>query len=255
MLARLRELVTTLESGDEAQFEACWAELIGVRFQLPDARTASESSKPGNWNLTPINSTLFVSVAKLTRELHDAVSELRFDDHLSRLAGQEIPDACSRLDYVVKVTEDAAHRTLDLVEQGQRLVHEIDASCDDLASACQRAQRYAISPYALSGLVCGVDEVRASVKAHLEQLRSRLSQLAQAQEYQDLSGQVIRRVTQLVRGIEQALIALLRAAGTGSVNTVTPGITPGLQGPAIPGVTLAAVNQDDADALLAELGF
>jgi len=231
-IERLREMVMLLEVGDDAGFEARFAGFLHAREQ-----------------------GLFVTVGRLTRELHDAMRSLRFDEQISGLAGREIPDACSRLDYVGKVTEEAAHKTLDLVEQCQHLVQDITLATQDLSAACQRAHVYAGSPYSLSGLVVSVDETREHIAGSAAQLRDRLSQLAQAQEYQDLAGQVIKRVTELVRSVERALIDLLRASG-GAVSS-RPAETPvnGLHGPAVEGVTPAAVSQDDADALLAELGF
>ncbi|MGQ0621033.1 MAG: protein phosphatase CheZ [Panacagrimonas sp.] len=209
--------------------------------------------------MTPIKSEqgLFVSVARLTRELHDAMQELRMDERLASLAGSEIPDACSRLDYVVKVTEEAAHRTLDLVEHGRELTMQIETCVQSLGQACEREQTGAGSRHTQSRLVASVDELGAQIVATNEQLRGTLSQLAQAQEYQDLAGQVIKRVTQLVRSVERALIDLLRAAGTqvGAGQTVRESPVGGLHGPAIAGLTPAAVSQDDADSLLAELGF
>ncbi|HKY91957.1 MAG TPA: protein phosphatase CheZ [Nevskiaceae bacterium] len=234
LLARMRELVECLEAGDGVGFEARFASLLQAREQ-----------------------GLFVSVAKLTRNLHDAVRDLRLDDRLANAAGRDIPDACSRLDYVVKVTEDAAHHTLDLVEQCQKVTQEIALAAHDLDGACRRAQAYANSPYAVAGLVVGVDEVREQIAASTVTLREKLSQLAQAQEYQDLAGQVIRRVAQIVRSVETALIDVLRASGTHLGSRAAEAAPPpnGLYGPAVAGVTPAAVSQDDADSLLADLGF
>lgn len=231
-IQRLKELVGLLEAGDDTAFEARFASFLQAREQ-----------------------GLFVSVAKLTRSLHDAVRELRFDDRLSTLAGREIPDACSRLDYVAKVTEEAAHKTLDLVEECQSLTQDIALATHDLATACRRAHAYAGSPYSLSGLVVSVDETRTHIADTATQLRERLSRLAQAQEYQDLAGQVIRRVTQLVKSVEGALIELLRASGGVASTRGADAPENGLHGPAVAGVTPAAVSQDDADSLLAELGF
>lgn len=232
-LARMQEMVGLLEAGEDTAFEARFASFLQARDQ-----------------------GLFVSVAKLTRGLHDAVRELRFDDHLSNLAGREIPDACSRLDYVVKVSEEAAHKTLDLVEQAKSLTQDIGVATQALAEACKRAQDNAGSSYAVSGLVLSVDQAREHIAISAGGLRERLSSLAQAQEYQDLSGQVIKRVTNLVRSVEGALIDLLRASGSG-VSTRATAETPanGLHGPVVAGVTPSAVSQDDADSLLAELGF
>ena len=238
-LERLREMLGLLEAGDDTAFEARFASFVQAREQ-----------------------GLFVTVGRLTRELHDAMRGLNFDQQISTLADREIPDACSRLDYVAKVTEEAAHKTLDLVEQCQKLTQEIVVATQDISTACHRAHVYAGSPYSLSGLVVSVDETRDHIVNSAAQLRERLSNLAQAQEYQDLAGQVIKRVTQLVRSVERALIDLLRAAG-GAVATRVPvaaeaAVEPAggiLHGPAVVGVTPAAVSQDDADALLAELGF
>lgn len=116
----------------------------------------------------------------------------------STLNGREIPDACSRLDYVVRVTEEAAHKTFALIEQCQSLTQDIVLATHDLTNACRRAQVYAGSPYSLSGLVVSVDETREHIADCAATLRERLSRLAQAQEYQDLSGQVIKRVTSLL---------------------------------------------------------
>lgn len=257
LLARTRELVSSLEAGDDAGFEARFAKLFGVIFgvrpQLLQTPAHVSTTATANWGLTP---NLFVSVARLTRELHDAVRELRIDDRLASLAGNEIPDACSRLDYVIQVTEEAAHRTLDLVDQSRALTQQIETSVRDLGQVCERAQACAGSPYTLSNLMVSVDELGSQIVTANEQLRSKLSQLAQAQEYQDLAGQVIKRVTQLVRSVERALIDLLRASGTHPGNrAATEAPASGLHGPAIAGVTPAAVSQDDADSLLADLGF
>lgn len=235
LLARMRELVDSLERNDTAAFEARFASLLQAREQ-----------------------GLFVSVAKLTRNLHEALRELRFDDRLANAAGRDIPDACSRLDYVVKVTEEAAHHTLDLVEQCQRVTQEIALATHDLDNACRHAQAYSGSPYAVPGLVIGVDEIREQIAAATVTLRKKLSDLAQAQEYQDLAGQVIRRVTQLVKNVENALLDVLRASGThlgGRGTDVAPPAANGLYGPTGAGVTPDAVSQNDADSLLADLGF
>lgn len=255
----LREMVTLLEAGDDAGFEARFAELIGVRLQFPGMPSQATTSPAGNSNPPainwPINPGLFVSVGRLTRELHEAMRELRFDEQLSGLAGRDIPDACSRLDYVARVTEEAAHKTLDLVEQCQKLTQDIALATQDLTAACQRAHVNAGSPYALAALVVTADETREHIARGAAQLRERLSRLAQAQEYQDLAGQVIKRVTQLVKNVECALIDLLRASGGAVAARPAEVAAGGLHGPAVAGVTPAAVSQDDADALLAELGF
>jgi len=205
----LRKLLAAVESGDDAGVESGLAELLRAREE-----------------------GLFVHLARLTRELHRALGELGLDSRLSDLAGSGIPDACGRLDYVVQVTEQAAHRTLDLVDSSRALAADILSH----AAAMQDTSS------------------RQAILDDTEKLRHQLTELAQAQEYQDIAGQTIKRVIGLVRNVEQALLDLLRAAGTKpSVAPMKPLPPRGLEGPALPGS--GGHSQQDADELLASLGF
>lgn len=202
LLGQLQDLTQALAASDDALFESRLAQLMREREE-----------------------GLFVNVARLTRRLHEALQDLRVDEQLSKLTASDIPDACQRLDYVSKVTEEAAHKTLDLVERCQKHVQVISRPGDH--------------------------------QDRLRELRADLSLLAQAQEYQDLAGQVIKRVTTLVRNVESALLELLRASGglkSGAAQPIQPA-SGELLGPTIPGLTPSAASQQDADALLSSLGF
>lgn len=225
-LEKARGLVAALERGDEAGYETQLAQMLRER-----------------------ENSLFVSVARLTRELHQAIFDQRLDGHLSSVAHDQIPDACSRLDYVVKLTENAAHKSLDLVDQGRDSLRSLKTVGDLLSDMPESAS---------------LNTARSTLSSGIEALRGQLTQLAQAQEYQDLSGQLIKRVISLVRGVESALLDLLRAAGSlpggvapvsKPVSNVSNSAAPVLQGPAVPGLNGAQINQQDADALLSSLGF
>jgi len=235
-ILRLREILTALESDDSTLFESRLSELMRLR-----------------------DKGLFVNLAKLTRELHEAVRDLNFDDRLKQITGSDIPDACMRLDYVAKLGEDAAHRTLDLVDSSRKLVDEMNECAQGLANARERVLQDASTPAWRSGLAAETEAAEARMKQIGHQIRANLTNISQAQEYQDLSGQVIRRVTGLVHNIELALIKLLRATASGESlkngpSTPIQSNTGELSGPAVPGLSEAA-SQEDADALLAELGF
>ena len=219
---QLRGIVASLECGDQDLAERQLDQLMRER-----------------------ESGLFSSLGRITRELHQAVQDIRIDGQLNQFAKADMPDACSRLDYVMQVTEKAAHRTLDLVESSRalteragRAMHELD----ELRSVSGQGALALTAAWAVSE----INDCNA-------QLRANLSALAQAQEYQDLSGQVIRRVITLVRSVENALISLLQAAGQSAAAPVVR-TAPALAGPAVAGLDQAH-NQQDADALLAELGF
>jgi chemotaxis protein CheZ len=231
MLARLRGMLTALEDGDDALFEHGLAQL-----------------------LRPREDGLLANVARITRNLHRTVNEVSCDSRLSQYVNAEMPDACKRLDYVVKLTEEAANRTLDLVDHSRVLARNVRDAGDRLLHI--QDQVMAVVPQTPSALSLSAQLLllHKTIMDNADQLNGNLSALSQAQEYQDLTGQVIRRVIRLVRDVETALIELLRAAGPGQGGAVRAADTPGLAGPAVPGVNQAA-NQSDADALLAELGF
>jgi chemotaxis protein CheZ len=173
-------------------------------------------------------------VAELTRRVHTAVADLRLDERLTRIAGDAMPDARHRLLHVVQMTENAAHRTLDLVDQMRGHARQIAHAAESIDQDDLR---------------------RATLLRDADALRERLNELAIAQEYQDLTGQIIKRIITLVDDVEAALLELL---GTHAAHLKTAAPLPisdtkaVLAGPAIPGQL--STSQQDADALLASLG-
>lgn len=156
---------------------------------------------------------LVQGLAQLARELGQALGEIPAGE----LAVADLPDACARLEHVVAMTEHASLRTLDLVEHSRTLVDRLVAT-----------------------------EETADM---LRQLRSDLSEISLAQTYQDLTGQIIRRVAGIVRRMHDSLVALGFQVDTGKASN-SP-----LSGPAIAGLDAHAVSQDDADHLLSGLGL
>lgn len=229
-LGRLREILAALEADDAGLFESRLNQLVRAREE-----------------------GLFVNLAKLTRELLNAVRDLNFDDRLQQLAGNDIPDARARLDYVVKLGEDAAHRTLDHVDDARKLIDTLGGCAERIGEVQSK-----LSGNERLGLAPALHESAETIRHVAGEVRGHLSAISQAQEYQDLSGQVIRRVISLVHNIEGALIKLLKATNDGLKPTPSAPISTAsgeLAGPAVPGLETGAQSQQDADALLAELGF
>ena len=161
---------------------------------------------------------LVQGLGRLARELSQALGELPNlpgdDSHAA-----ELDDACARLDHVVAMTEQATHRTLDLADQCRDLVEGLRAE----------------------GVSVGQDQV-------LDRIRHNLTEIGLTQSYQDLTGQIIRRVARIVRNVHEGFGAL------GLPPREEP-VEPALAGPAVSGLDRHAVSQDDADALLADLGL
>jgi len=150
-------------------------------------------------------------LGRLAEVLHRRVAELP-QGMTPDLSGTD--DAVHSLDHVARITEDAAHRCLDLVEEGRGLLSHLE------------------------------DTVPGDVAA-MADMRRIFNELALAQGYQDLSGQILKRVKSLLQGIETSLSRL----ATGDDDRLRP------SGPAVPGVDRAGSSQSDADDLLAELGI
>jgi len=231
-LSKLKEMVHALESGDEPLYELYMSQLVSMREQ-----------------------DLLGSVVKITRELHHAVKDINSDDRLARVASSDIPDACQRLDYVVKVTEEAAHKTLDLVDHSKDQTDLIKKAMSRVSAARVRVYASNSAPVDVENLLDAISGLEVSVNTGTGHLRANLTDLAQIQEYQDLTGQIIKRVIRVVRDVESGLIVLLRS--TGSALKAGHASVPHeekLEGPAVPGLSVSN-SQQDADALLAELGF
>jgi chemotaxis protein CheZ len=226
-------LSLSLEAGNEERFLASLDALTGLRER-------------GLWD----------SLRQLDARLRAALDQFRLDPRLLRLAGKDIPDARARLDHVLKLTDDAAHRTLDLVESSTPLVARTSASAAALASECRDAHESgAASPYWADLLVRLQGHLIAAHKDG-EQVKANLLEVLMAQSYQDLSGQIIRRVIELVAQLEDELARLVQdSAGAASENRrelpSDEDTRRGL-GPAIPGVSVSTVDgQQDVDELLA----
>jgi len=180
--------------------------------------------------LATVQRPLAMGVARLARDVRQTLQELDLDSRIVDLAEGEIKDARTHLDHVVKMTEEAAHKTLDLVDDSRRVI--------DLIAARPEC---------------------ASLAEDLAGLRRNMTSLAMAQEYQDLTGQLIRRVIGLVRNVEVALVDLVQLARPALKDHSRAPIPSSeayqplseLKGPA----AAVSASQSDADALLADLGF
>jgi chemotaxis protein CheZ len=194
----------------------------------------------------------------LATTLHDAVLRFRQDFHVADMAEHDVPDARARLNYVLELTDAAAHRTLDLIEQCGPLAERITGAAEDLRLALDAS---CDSDDALPSLLqTQIEDFLAVTSLDCGAIRNNLSQVMLAQSYQDLTGQIIRGVVTLVSEVETVLAQLLEMTGsTGRTGTwKRPDQTAISQsfGPAIPGVSRGVVaNQGGVDDLMADLGL
>lgn len=201
---------------------------------------------------------LLAQLADLTSNLRSALDRFRLDARLTALAEKEIPDARQRLNHVLKLTDAAAHRTLDLVEKSGPPADRTAREAAALAEPWKRFRAGTISVADYLDLIGRIDHFLGAARADSETVRANLNEVLLAQDYQDLTGQIIRGVMNLVAEVEVVLVDLTRLAGTQAGGAPGAADASRGQGPAIPGVDhgAAMVNgQADIDALLSDLGM
>lgn len=185
-----RELVDTLEKGN-------FGDAVQLIHELNKVRDRG----------------LYQEVGKLTRELHTAIVNFQIDPHLPHATEvSQIADATDRLSYVVKMTEKAANRTMDLVEESAPLLNGLGDEAQSLGEEWGRFMRREIGADAFRELAKRIETFLARSQRDTEQLSSRMNDILLAQDYQDLTGQVIKRVTQLVTEVESNLVKLVLMA-------------------------------------------
>jgi chemotaxis protein CheZ len=199
---------------------------------------------------------LFVDLRKLTGDLQSALQRFRVDSRLADLAEKDVPNARLRLDHVLKLTDEAAHRTLDLVEQSGPLAERTGRSAQALIEAWQQFRDRKIAVDDFHRMVREMDAHLQAAGADMGKVRENLSEVLLAQGYQDLTGQILRGVMKLVSELEIALADLVRLSRSGTRSRPVSDETRRGFGPSIPGINSGpSVNgQQDVDALLSGLG-
>jgi len=231
-----RSLVSHLETGNQEGAVSVIAELAGVRDSL-----------------------LFREVGRLTRELHDSINGFMMDARLADIAQTEMPDAAERLRYVISATEQAANTTLGAVEDSLPLADSLRSDARHLAEQWERFNSRKLSVDDFRELSAELSAFLSATQTNSEALHDKLSEVLLAQGYQDITGQIIRKVISLVDDVEGKLVELVRLSGNRpkTRSTAVDGRDIAAQGPAVPGVDRAEMvnGQDDVDDLLSSLGF
>ena len=215
---------------------------------------------------------LYHEVGQLTRALHNAIVNFQLDtshalgEQHPDTEGSKIADASDRLDYVVKLTESAANKTMDLVDDTLPVATELGQQAAALKADWQRLQRREMAAGEFRDLYRRMGEFLEQTEQSSGQISANLNDIMLAQDFQDLTGQVIKRVTTLVHDVEESLVSLVRMAG--HVDRIA-GIkhdekqqeekktSTGGEGPQIHADKREDVvsGQDEVDDLLSSLGF
>ncbi len=194
------------------------------------------------------------SVGQLTRQLHDTLAELGYDRHLQDVAAGALPDARQRIAYVVTLTEQAATRCLSAVELATPVQAGLASDATALAGRWDGLFHGESDVAQFKQLAQATRDYLRSVPERTEVTRAQLREVMMAQEFQDLTGQVLKRVTELANTLETQLLKLLVENAPAPIrNSEALNL---LNGPQINGGAPDVVaNQAQVDDLLESLGF
>ena len=203
--------------------------------------------------------SLFGELRELTANLQSALVRFSIDSRLVDLAEKEVPDARMRLDHVLKLTDEAAHRTMDLVDQSGPLADRTAKGAAEILEMWKRFRARNIAVDEFRDMVTRMDAFLTAASKDMGTVRGNLAEVLLTQGYQDLSGQIIRGVMKLVSELESALVELVRLSKKGTRSTKDVAVDTASRGfgPAVPGVDHgpAVSGQQDVDALLSGLGM
>lgn len=196
---------------------------------------------------------LIARIAQLTRMLRDSMRELGLDQAVKE-AAKAIPDARDRLDYVAHMTEQAANRVLNAAEEIQPLHEQIRKRADNLGARWQAWMDSQVALDRTSELVGDTRSLLGDISQKTQKIQSNLMEIIMAQDFQDLTGQVITRMLGVISTIETELVQVL-------IDSVPrekrEGAQALLNGPQVSPVGKVDVvtSQSQVDDLLENLGF
>ncbi|GIU43449.1 protein phosphatase CheZ [Shewanella colwelliana] len=235
-LAQAKQLVELLQANEQEQADEIVRELA-----------------------TPIQKELFDEVGRLTRQLHSAIVDFQVDGRLVELANSEIPDAKERLNYVIDMTEQAANKTMDAVEESLPLADALTANVQAVKPSWDRLMKRDLQLHEFKALCHDVQQFIERSESDSNRLKELLNNILLAQDFQDLTGQMIRRVIELVREVENNLVSMLTVFGEQPVSEKPLELDKSVEaeGPIMNAELRDDVvtGQDEVDDLLSSLGF
>ncbi len=203
------------------------------------------SLKPGEPLV--VSPEVFQQLGSITRLLHDTMQQLGVMPQL-QIAAEGIPDARSRLTYVANKTADAANRVLNSVDQAKSDHAHIAEATRQIGQLIVADPVKAVASGAVLNFVQDVERATARIDGHL-------TDIMMAQDFHDLTGQVVAKVVNLANDLEDSLVKLLvQVVPPEQRVKVDPNV---LHGPVVnpEGRTDVVANQGEVDDLLASLGF
>ena len=194
-----------------------------------------------------VSEEVYQQIGTITRLLHDTMQQLGVMPKL-QVATEGLPDARSRLSYIANKTADAANKVLNSVDRAKADHAAISEATREMAAAIVKDPVKAVASGAVLNFVKDVEARTTAIDGHL-------TDIMMAQDFHDLTGQVVAKVVTLANDLEDSLVKLLvQVVPDDKRELVDPNV---LNGPVVnaEGRTDVVTNQGEVDDLLASLGF
>lgn len=242
-------------SGDTPELQELFDE-VHHKFEEEHASEtrSKEHRSPVLEGMSEREADMFSKVGQLTRQFHDTLRSLGFDKSLES-AAHAIPDAKDRLQYIATMTENAAARVLDAADLIQPLQNELETKSGTLIAGWQMAFENKMTPAEFRSLAETTFNYLKEVPDKTSKTNDQIMEIIIAQDFQDLTGQVIKRILDMIKSLEGGLVGFLMAYSPETV--VSKGDASRLEnGPVVnPAEVDVVTNQQQVDDLLESLGF
>ncbi|MBI5626127.1 MAG: protein phosphatase CheZ [Nitrosomonadales bacterium] len=240
------------KTDDPDDLEALFDSIVAANQATEECGAAA--TKPQFSVPSPQSPDVINQIGQMARTLHDTLRELGLNKEIEKAAAS-IPDARDRLNYVATLTQQAAERVLNATEAARPVVEKMEAEAHRLSGQWQMLFEKKLDVTQFKNLVTQTHAFLYEVPKQAKTTNAYLMEIMMAQDFQDLTGQVIKKIIELTKSMEQQLVSLLLENAPSSVKAE---FDAGLQnGPVVnsKGRTDVVTGQDQVDDLLESMGF
>jgi len=237
----------TTNTGDSDDLESLFDSIVAANAAETNPPSAASRAEAGSEKV--IN-----QIGHMARTLHDTLRELGLNKEIEKAAAS-IPDARDRLNYVATLTQQAAEKVLNATDAAQPILEKVEVESHRLAGQWQMLFEKKLDVMQFKDLVMQTQAFLHEVPKQTKATNGYLMEIMMAQDFQDLTGQVIKKIIEVTKSMEQQLVSLLLENAPASVKAeFDAGL---LNGPVInaAGRTDVVTSQDQVDDLLESLGF
>ncbi|MDP2107609.1 MAG: protein phosphatase CheZ, partial [Rhodocyclaceae bacterium] len=191
-------------SGDSDDLQSLFDSVVE---QVSAGPTAAPAVAPGAAAAVTQEAT-YNRLGHMVRKLHDSMRELGYDKGLEETA-RKIPDARERLAYIAQMTEQAASRVLNATEIALPVQNELEHHARQMGARWDQMFANQLSVDEFKALAADTRTFFAVAPSKIDITNAQLREIMMAQDFQDLTGQVIKKVVELVQGVETQLLQVL----------------------------------------------